>query len=60
MFSYFSSITNRYYSYLHGSAGILARNGGGRGHPRSHSWLQKYEKKMEKSNIFMLFHSVLF
>ena len=56
MFSYFSSITNRYY----GNAGVLARNGGGRGHPRSHSWLQKYEKKMEKSNIFMLFHSVLF
>ena len=32
-------ITNSYYSCLHGSAGVLARNGGGRGRPRSHSWL---------------------
>ena len=36
-------ITNRYYSCLPGSAGVLARHHCGRGRPRSQSWLQRYD-----------------
>ena len=55
MFPFAFYITNRYYSCLYGSAGILARNGGGRGCPRSHSCLQRYEKSNEKSEIICQF-----
>ena len=46
-------ITNGYLTVLPGNAGALARICGGRGRPRSQSWLQSYELIMKKRSFFI-------